>query len=89
MLKGVDLIQRIQNELIEGYPTGNLYIGVTEEEYEELDKELKALEIVKEKKVNAWILAICNEVGVYNAAIPNDIMKRLTLEEFDLLKEVL
>ena len=58
-------------------------------DYKLVKKSLQALEIVKNNKVNAWILAICNDVGAYNASIPNDMMKKLTLEEFDLLKEVL
>lgn len=47
MNKGLDLIQRQQIEVISGYPTGNVYIGLTSEELEELEKELKALEIIR------------------------------------------
>lgn len=55
----------------------------------QISKELKALEIIKEKRVNVWILTISKDVKIYNASIPNDFMKHLTKEEFDLLKEVL
>lgn len=54
-----------------------------------IEKALKVLAIIKEKKVNAWMLAISNDVGIYNASIPNDMVKRLTQEEFELLKEEL
>lgn len=41
MNKGLDLIQRQQIETIDGYPTGNVYIGLTVDELAELEKELK------------------------------------------------
>ena len=47
MSKILDLIQRQEIEMIDGYPTGNVYIGLTFEELAELEKELKALEIIK------------------------------------------
>lgn len=56
MNKGLDLIQRTELQFIDGFPTGNLYIGVTEEEYDELEKELKVLEIINEKDVNIRFL---------------------------------
>ena len=47
MNKGLDLIRRQQPEIIDGYPTGNIYIGVTKEELTELEQELKLLELIK------------------------------------------
>lgn len=41
MNKGLDLIKRRQPEIIDGYPTGNVYIGLTQEELIELENELK------------------------------------------------
>ena len=41
MNKGLDLIQRQQIETIDGYPTGNVYVGLTVDELAELEKELK------------------------------------------------
>lgn len=38
MNKGLDLIQRQQIEVIDGCPTGNVYIGLTFEELAELEK---------------------------------------------------
>ena len=40
MSKCLDLIKRQQLEIIDGYPTGNIYIGVTKEELTELENEL-------------------------------------------------
>ena len=47
MTKGLDLIKRQQPEIIDGFPTGNNYIGVTKEELTELEKELKEHEQYK------------------------------------------
>ena len=53
----------------------------------EVEKSLKALEIIKEKKVNILLLELAENVDEYNERIvPNG---RLTEEEFELLKEVL
>ena len=48
MSKGLDLIQRQQPEIIDGFPTGNIYIGVTKEELTELEKELKEYQEIRE-----------------------------------------
>lgn len=47
MNKGLDLIQRQQIEIIDGYPTGNIYIGITKEELTELEQELKDYQEIK------------------------------------------
>lgn len=47
MLKGLDLTQRQMIETIDGYPTGNVYIGLTSEELVELEEELKEYENFK------------------------------------------
>ena len=51
------------------------------------EKELKALEIIKEKLVDVFKLYNCKTVEEYNQAQYRDCM--LTEEEFNLLKEVL
>lgn len=86
--KGLDLIQRQQPELIDGYPTGNVYIGLTVEELAELGKELKALEIIKEKNVDIRGIKLGVAVGVYNALWAKKEEWHLTQEEFDLLKDL-
>ena len=94
MNKGLDLIQRQQPEFIDGYPTGNVYVGLTAEESAELEKELKALEIIKEKKVNVYMLLVCFEGGgleKYNYYLDTQYLPEyhLSQEQFDSLKEAL
>ena len=64
------------------------------ESYRIIEKELKALEIIKEKEVDVWYLMICIEQNIKHLQFYNEYMKelngiKLTQEEFDLLKEVL
>lgn len=67
MNKGLDLIQRQQPEIIDGYPTGNIYIGVTEEELAELEKELK------EAEENKAMLDIFKNALTVERAIPPEL----------------
>ena len=57
------------------------------EDFETIEKELKALEVIKEKKVQVRWLLKDDFLEEYN----DDVEKkyRLTLSEFTLLKEVL
>ena len=60
-----------------------------EEELEIIEKSLKALEIIKEKRCDIYLLMECERLEHYNE---NDYLssdQALTQEEFDLLKEVL
>ena len=64
---------------------------------ENIEKELKALEIIKKKNVDVFFLRNnCDTVEEYNKEINNNTMhycygncRELTQEKFDLLKEVL
>ena len=126
MTKGLDLIKRQQPEIIDGFPTGNIYIGVTKEELTELEDKLKdydywvnlvkcygdikaedlrrfihngwaweqsgykkdkALEIIKEKKVNLEYLKCCENYEQYKTIC--SYWDEISEQEFDLLKEVL
>ena len=51
-----------------------------------MSKELKALEIIKEKRVDVWLLFECDSLNEYNH---NTSSYDLTKKEYDLLKEVL
>ena len=53
--------------------------------------EHKALEIIKEKRVDLCILTDCDNFNEYNKSLGNfrPVEDRLTYEEFNLLKEVL
>lgn len=56
-----------------------------------IEKSLKALEIIKEKRVDLCILTDCDNVNEYNKSLGNSrpIEDRLTYEEFDTLKRYL
>lgn len=86
MSKGLDLIQRQQPEIIDGFPTGNIYIGVTEEELAELEEELKALEIIKTVCPNIFWVMRTYTYEEYKKKCSDDALLR---EEYDSLKEVL
>ena len=64
-----------------------IYGGV--EQYQVIEKSLKSLEIMKEKRCDIYLLMECERLEHYNE---NDYLSSdqvLTPEEFDLLKEVL
>lgn len=60
--------------------------------FEIIEKELKVLEIIKEKRVDVYLLVLaikrCKDkaLNYYNCSIPT---QQLTKKEFDLLKEVI
>jgi len=56
-------------------------------QYKLIEKELKALEIIKTKKVNVMIFLGCDNLEEYNKHPLT--WNYLTQEEYDLLKEVL
>lgn len=55
--------------------------------FELIEKSLKALEIIKKKKVDVWFILISNSVEDYN--LNSGCKYPLTQEQYDLLKEVL
>ena len=52
-----------------------------------MNKKLKALEIVKKKLVNVWCVSMVS-LEEYNNKFVNQEWRKLTQEEYDLLKEV-
>ena len=87
MSKGLEALKELEDYYIEKSDIITVYVGDTEQ-CEIIEKELKALEIIRKKKVNCLYIAVCKSVNEYNNIIPceND---ELTQEEYDLLKEVL
>ena len=85
MSKGLEALKNIRREA--GFPYfSTLYdIDMWREDFATVEKELKALEIIKEKLVDVNWLYGCEELEDYNWC--NNC--ELTQEEFDLLKEVL
>lgn len=70
---------------------GKQIVAMPLEEYTEFMKQEKALEIIKEKDVDIYILNCCKTVNEYNFKTVHIIgeTRELTQEEFNLLKEVL
>lgn len=56
---------------------------------ETIEKEIKALEIIKEKGIILQFIKETYSVEQYNAGVEGTLVKKLTQEEYDLLKEVL
>jgi len=96
----LEALERTSGEFIDGYPTGNVNVGMTWEEHEAIKQELvkaedlekenteykKALEIVFKKNVDIRYLKTCNTLGDYNYC--QYLSDELTEEEFNLLKKV-
>ena len=53
----------------------------------ETKKKLKALEIIKEKEVNVFVLLHSGNLKIYNDIVEDN--RKLTQEKYDLLKEAL
>ena len=90
MSKALELLERIENE----YSIDEAVFY--KEDFKQVRKELKALEIIKEKNVSVAMLKSCVTVKMYNTIAfdeehfkDKDYARKLTEEEFNLLKEVL
>lgn len=100
-MKGLEYIQRqiyIVKQQIKG---SNMKImvtdAVTKQQYdynenklqtlESIEKSIKALEIIKKKTVDIWLIQNKKTLKQYNLLV--DESRQLTKEEFNLLKEVL
>ncbi len=92
MSKGLESLEKLDDVLCDIEIKHKENLGFTKPFTRTIKKELKALEIIKKKRVNIQWLEICiaeyekNALGNYNS---NRCLFALTQEEFDLLKEVL
>ena len=78
MSKGLKALEMLENDEC-------ILMSQFNECYKAIEKELKALEILKEKLIDIKWLKGCEELGDYN-----DLNEpTLTQEEYNLLKEVL
>lgn len=86
--------KKISDEDLEKLINQRVFVGSLEQREvkplfdEETQKKLKALEIIKDKRVNVSLLSCSEWLDFYNQEIAYK-EKELTQEEFDLLKEVL
>lgn len=79
MSKGLEALKRI----VKGY--------IDTDDIETISKELKALEIIKNRKVDIYLLEITKNVDQYNKPFCEHLVslcRLLTQEEYDLLKGV-
>ena len=82
-----------KNEAVENLKEQFEILGIKENPYLKIiEKELKALEVIKEKKPSIQVIWHCEDYNAYKEyleIVPIPEGKQLTQEEFDLLKEVL
>lgn len=86
--------KNISEDDIEKLKNQRMFVGNLEYEIKPLfdktiEKKLKALEIIIEKRVNVWAIVMTKNVDEYNFSIVNEIAKKLTQEEYKLLKGIM
>lgn len=89
MSKGLEAFNRIKSYF---HPKQLLTRELTLNDLDTIEKELKALEIIKNKNVNVFGLHLSQpywNVNDYNELVKLQHDRYLTQEEYDLLKEVL
>jgi hypothetical protein len=92
MSKGLEALKRIENQFNQlGIRFKESGWHIREDDYFAIEKELKALEIIKEKDVHIVWLKESKTLEAYNKELEKRRMfdRLLTQEEFNLLKEVL
>lgn len=99
MSKGLEALEYLRFcKIVNGIDCeGNIMLDylfrVKEEKFNIIEKELKALEIIKKKNVNIGLVNVLGSVEQYNQTYVYDNMLNvkwcLTQEEYELLKEVL
>ena len=82
MSKGLKALE-VFKDLNRDYETWECYT----EEIDIIEKELKALEIIKENRVDVYALVIAYDLNDYNEMVRN--VYKITQEEYEFLKEVL
>ena len=91
MSKGLEALKCLITDLVK-FPDNSLAYAMQKDEVDTIEKELKALEIIKKKQVN--IISLLSSIEWYNPSHYNDsvgcpIGCELTQKEYNLLKEVL
>ena len=80
MSKGLKIV----NYLLSQHINENGQHIIYDDELKVIEKALKALEIIKEKRVDVFVVEKCKSVREYNEDLREEY--RLTKREFDLLK---
>lgn len=87
MSKGLEALKRMYEHLDVELNEDDYAYKIADKDFETIKKELKALEIIKEKEINVFIFLHSGDLETYNDMVEDN--RKLTQEEFDLLKEVL
>ena len=82
MGKGLEALERVRDNLAWYFSQENL------KDFASIEKELKALEIIKKKRVSICMILPSSSFVEYNSFMVHE-HRVLTQEEYDLLKEVL
>ena len=85
-MTGLEILEEIKDELY-NFKDISEY---SKNQFSTIEKELRALEIMKKKKVNVVIVLYSKNLEEYNSTVGFYFSKnQLTQDEYDLLKEVL
>ena len=87
-MNGLEALEKLPKWLDDEHRDSEEEYFKASEEYKTIEKELKAFEIIKTKKVETYHLSRCKTLIEYNSAWDICGMD-LTQDEFDLLKEVM
>lgn len=87
MSKGLKALKKIEKKLSRSWGMDIAYDKKTFDLFCAVGKELQALEIIKNKKVNLEYLKCCKNYEQYKTVC--SYWNEITQEEFDLLKEAL
>ena len=84
--EGLEALKNIKREA--GFPYFSTFYDADmwREDFATVEKELKALEIIKDKDVSVYLLKECLNLMSYNNAVEFPY-RRLTPKEYELLKE--
>ena len=92
MNKGLEIIKK-KKELLNKQNQDDQSVIIWDFELDTIEKELKALEIIKDKRLDVTLLQDSENLDYYNIDVQNYYTvyedMYLTQEEYDLLKEVL
>ena len=91
MSKGLDALKEYSNNALLDYSSDYYLSTKYIDDYQTIEKELKVLEIIKNKLVDIeiFIYHINSDVEIYNLAMDKLKERYLTQEEYDLLREEL
>ena len=88
MSKGLEALKEIVFNYVQVFKNNENGKQMFMEDVHIIEKELKALEIIRNKGLNTWWFKKFNSYEEYKNKGCEDLATELTQEEYDLLKEV-